>query len=157
MNIFLSSVKFHDGTTAVELIVSAKTLLTNVYAIESKSSLNIDKVLQDHFCEHEMIINIWSDISQEEFMGSVHNLLYSYRVRSKQYEAHNITRTLMDAIFSILKATISLSLIFLVQQAGTGSYAWPMLSQYSTALVIDTCLGVPHTRLHMDSILMSRT
>ena len=33
---FFSSVRFHDRTTAVELIVGTKTLLTDVYAIGFK-------------------------------------------------------------------------------------------------------------------------
>ena len=32
-------------------------------------------------------INIWSDNSQEEFMGSVLKLLHAYGVGSKEYEA----------------------------------------------------------------------
>ena len=44
---FFSSVKYHDRNTAVEIIVGTKTLLTDVYAIVSKSGLNIAKFLQD--------------------------------------------------------------------------------------------------------------
>ena len=42
---FFSLVPAHDGTTSVELLVGTKTLLTEVYAIRTKSGLNIDKVL----------------------------------------------------------------------------------------------------------------
>ena len=62
---FFSSVKSHDGTTAVELIVGTKTLLTDVYAIGSNSGLNISKVLLDCFRERGIPINIWSNNSQE--------------------------------------------------------------------------------------------
>ena len=83
-----SSVKTNDGTTAVKLIVGTKTLLTDVYAIGSKSVLNIAKVLQYRFCKRGIPINIWSNNSQEEFMGSVHKLLRAYGVGSKKSEAH---------------------------------------------------------------------
>ena len=72
---FLSSVRSHDGTTAVEFIVGAKTLLTDVNAMGSKSGLNIFKVLKDRFRKRGVPINIWSDNAQEESMGSVHKLL----------------------------------------------------------------------------------
>ena len=61
---FLSSVKTHNGTTAVELIVRTKTLLTYVYAIWSKSGLNIAKFIQYRFREHGIPINICSDNAQ---------------------------------------------------------------------------------------------
>ena len=44
---FFSSVKSHDETTAVKLVVGIKTLITDVYAIQSKSDLNISQFLQD--------------------------------------------------------------------------------------------------------------
>ena len=45
-----SSIKDHDRTNAVEIIVGTNTLLTDVYAIGSKSGLKIVKVLKDRFC-----------------------------------------------------------------------------------------------------------
>ena len=42
---FLFSLKSHDGTTNVEIIVGTKTLLMDVYAIGYKSGLNISKYL----------------------------------------------------------------------------------------------------------------
>ena len=69
IKVFLSSVLSHNGTTTVELIVGPKTLLTDVYSIGSNSYLNIYKVLQDRFRKRGIPINIWSDNSQEEFMG----------------------------------------------------------------------------------------
>ena len=62
---FFSSVKSHDSTTTVELIVGNKTLLTYVYAIGYKSALNIAKFLRDRFRERGITINIWSNNSQE--------------------------------------------------------------------------------------------
>ena len=62
---FFSSVKYHNVITAFELIVVTKTLLTDVYAIGSNSVLNIDKVLQDRFCDRGIPIKIWSDNAQE--------------------------------------------------------------------------------------------
>ena len=64
IGIFSYSVQAQDGTTAIELIVFPNTLLTDVYAIESKSGLNIATVLQDRFRKRVMRINIWSDNSQ---------------------------------------------------------------------------------------------
>ena len=61
---FFSSVKVHDGTTAVELIVVTNTLLKDVYTIGSISGLNIAEVPQDRLREREIPINIWSDIAQ---------------------------------------------------------------------------------------------
>ena len=46
----LYSVHDHNGTATVEVIVSTKTIITDVYAIGSKSGLNIVNVLQDRFC-----------------------------------------------------------------------------------------------------------
>ena len=60
----------------------------DAYAIVSKSGLNIAKVLQDRFHERGIPINIWSNNSQEYFMGSVRKLLHAYGVVSKQYESH---------------------------------------------------------------------
>ena len=85
---FFSSVKSHNGTTAVEIVVGTKTLLTDVYAIGSKSGLNTAKFLQCGFCECGIPINIWSDNSQEVFMESVRKLLHTYGVGSNKYEAH---------------------------------------------------------------------
>ena len=82
------SVKYHDGTAAIELIVGTKTILTDVYAIGSKSGLNIANFSQDRFRERGIPIKIWSDNAQEEFMGSVRKLLRAYRVGIKQSEAH---------------------------------------------------------------------
>ena len=85
---FFSSVKSHDGTTDVELMVGIKTLLTDVYAIWSKSGLNIAKVLQDCFHKRGIPINIWSNNVKEELTGSVHKLLRAHGLGIKQYEAH---------------------------------------------------------------------
>ena len=82
-----SSVPANGGTTADELIFSTKTLHTNVFAIWSKSSLNISKVLQDRFREHGIPMNIWSDNVQEYFMWSVRKLLRPFGVGIKQSEA----------------------------------------------------------------------
>ena len=62
---FFSSVQYRDGTTAVELIVGTKKILTNVYAIGSNSVLNISKLLQDRLHECGITINIWSENTQE--------------------------------------------------------------------------------------------
>ena len=85
---FFSSVKSHDSNTDVEIIVGTKTLLTDVYAIVSKSGLKISKVLQDRFYECGIPINIWPDNAQEEFMGGMRKLIRAYVVVSKKYEAH---------------------------------------------------------------------
>ena len=61
---FFSYVQAHDSTAAVETIVITKTLLTNVYAIGSKSGLNIVKVLQERFLKHGIPIDIWYDNAQ---------------------------------------------------------------------------------------------
>ena len=61
---FFSSVKYHNGTTNVEIIVGTKTLLTDVYAVGSNSGLIIAKVPQDRFRERGIPINIWSDNAQ---------------------------------------------------------------------------------------------
>ena len=58
---FFSSVKSHNGTTDVEVIVGTKTLLTDVYAIASKSDLNISKFLQYLFYKRGIPISIWSN------------------------------------------------------------------------------------------------
>ena len=55
---FFSSVPAHNGTTSIELILVTKTLLTNVYMIESNSSLNISNILQDRYHERGIPINI---------------------------------------------------------------------------------------------------
>ena len=62
-NLF-SYVQAHDSTATVETIVITKTLLTNVYAIGSKSGLNIVKVLQERFLKHGIPIDIWYDNAQ---------------------------------------------------------------------------------------------
>ena len=84
---FLSSLKSHCGNTAVKLIVGTKELFTDVYAIWSKSGLNISKFLQDRLRERGIPINIWSDNAQEEFMGILLKLLCAYGVGSNQSEA----------------------------------------------------------------------
>ena len=61
---FFSSVKSHEGTTAVELIVGTKTLITYVYSVVSNSGLNIAKVLQERFRECGIPFNICSDNAQ---------------------------------------------------------------------------------------------
>ena len=62
---FFSSLRAYDGTNNVEIIVGTKTLLTDVYAIESKSGINIAKVIQDHFCETWNNNNNMVDNSQD--------------------------------------------------------------------------------------------
>ena len=52
------SVKYHNGTTVIELIVGTKTILTDVYAIGSKSGLNIANFSQDRFRERGIPIKI---------------------------------------------------------------------------------------------------
>ena len=74
---FFSSVKSHDETTAVKLVVGIKTLITDVYAIQSKSVLNISQFLQDWFRACRITIIIWSQ-AQEEIMGSVRKLLRAF-------------------------------------------------------------------------------
>ena len=69
---FFSSVKSNDRNNADEIIVGTKTLLIDAYSIVYKSGLNIAKFLQDHFYQCVIPINIWSDNTQGEFMGSVH-------------------------------------------------------------------------------------
>ena len=59
-NLFYS-VKSHDGTISVELIFGTKTLTPDVYAIVSKSGLNIDQVLQERFRERGIPISICYD------------------------------------------------------------------------------------------------
>ena len=44
IDIFISSLKYHNGNTAVEPAFCTKTLLADVYAIRSKYCLNITKV-----------------------------------------------------------------------------------------------------------------
>ena len=85
---FFSSVKYHDGTTTVEIIFGTNAILADIYAIGSNKGLNIAKVLQDFFYERGVPINIWYYNSQEEFMGSVRKLLCAYGVCSNKYEAH---------------------------------------------------------------------
>ena len=85
---FLSLLKYHDSTNDVELIVDTNTILVGVYAIGSNSVPNIAKFLQDRFCERGIPINIWSDNSQEKFMGSAQKLLHAYGGVIKQYESH---------------------------------------------------------------------
>ena len=46
---FFSSVKSHDSNTDVAIIVGTKTLLTDVYAIVSKSGPNMTKFIQYRF------------------------------------------------------------------------------------------------------------
>lgn len=70
------------------MIVVTKTLLTKFYAIGSKSGLNIAKFLQDGFWERGIPINICYDNAQEEFVGSVINILHAYGLGSNQYKAH---------------------------------------------------------------------
>ena len=65
LDTLFSSVKSHNIYTAVEIIFGTKTLLTDVYAIVSKSGLNIAKFIQDRFYECGIIINIWSNNAQE--------------------------------------------------------------------------------------------
>ena len=84
IDIFFSSVPDHDVTTAVELTFGTKILLTNIYAIGSNSGLNIYKVLQDRFCKHGILINIWYDNAQEEFMGSLRKIICAYGVGIKK-------------------------------------------------------------------------
>ena len=79
--------KVCDGTTAVEIIFGTKKFLTDVYAIEPKSGLNIVKALQDRFRKRGIPIDICSNNAQEYFMGSVWKLLHNYGVGSKQSEA----------------------------------------------------------------------
>ena len=55
---FFYSVKAHDDTIAVELIVGTKELLMNVYDKGSKSGLNIAKVLQDRLINSGITIKI---------------------------------------------------------------------------------------------------
>ena len=102
INNFFSSVRAHDGTTPIELIIDTETLLTNVYAIGSKSSLNIAKVLQYRFREGGITINIWSDNAQKEFMGSVCKLLRAYGVGSKKYEAQKNNNNLINYVLNTL-------------------------------------------------------
>ena len=52
INTLFSLVTSHNGTTAVELIVGTKNLLTDVYAIGPNSGLNIANVLQHRFRKH---------------------------------------------------------------------------------------------------------
>ena len=56
---FLYSVKILNNNTSVELIVGTKTLITYVYAIGSKSGLNISQFLQDRLCACRIHISIW--------------------------------------------------------------------------------------------------
>ena len=60
INNFFYSVKSKNGTTFVELTVGTKKPPTDVYAIGSKSDLNIYKVLQERFHKRGITINIWS-------------------------------------------------------------------------------------------------
>ena len=48
---FLSLAPVHDGTIVMKLIFGSKTLRTDVYVIGFNPGLNIDKVLQDRFCD----------------------------------------------------------------------------------------------------------
>ena len=83
--------KSHNGTISVEIIFGTNTLLTDFYAIGSKSVLNISKVLYDRFRYNGIPINIWSNNSQEYFIGSVRKLLHAYVVGRKNSESqkHN--------------------------------------------------------------------
>ena len=58
INNFFSSVQANNITYSIELVVVTKTLLTDVYAIGSKSGLNIDKFFQEHFRERGITMNI---------------------------------------------------------------------------------------------------
>ena len=126
---FFSSVESHDVTINVELVVGTKTLLTDVYAIRSKSDLNIAKILLDRFREHRIPIKIWSDNAQEELMESVKNFYAPMEWEVSNLKCTNRNITLRNAVVSILKAPLALSLIVLAHQAGPISYAWNMLSQ----------------------------
>ena len=74
---FFYSVIIHNNNTSIELIVGTKTLITDVYAIQSKSDLNISQFLQDWFRACRITIIIWSQ-AQEEIMGSVRKLLRAF-------------------------------------------------------------------------------
>ena len=84
----LSSVKSHNGTITVQLIVSTKTFLTDIYDVGSNSGLNIAIFLQYRFHKRGIPINIWSDDAQEEFMVSLKKLLRTNGVGSNKFEAH---------------------------------------------------------------------
>ena len=88
LDTLFSSVKSHDSNTTVKIIVGTKTVLMDVYAIVSKSGVNIAKVFQDRFYKCGIPIKIWSNNSQEDFMGIGQKLIRSYGVGSEQSEAH---------------------------------------------------------------------
>ena len=131
INNFFSSVRAHDGTTPIELIIDTETLLTNVYAIGSKSSLNIAKVLQYRFREGGITINIWSDNAQKEFMGSVCKLLRAYGVGSKKYEAHKNNHNPAKRRIQEIKGTTWT----IFDHYGAPSWSWILCMAYVVAIL----------------------
>ena len=128
---FLFSVKAHNSTTAAKIIVGANTLLTDGYCIRSKSGLDISKVLQCRFHNHGIPINIWSDNTQEEFMGSVRKLLRAYVVGSKQYEAHKQNQNPDERRIQEIKCTTCTVL----DSSGTPSFSWIICMAYSVSIL----------------------
>ena len=100
-----SSVKYHGGTTDVELVVGTKRLLMDFYAIGYNSGLNIAKFIQDCFCERGIPINTWSDNAQEDLMWSVRKLLCAYGVVSNKYESHKQNQNPAERRIQDIKGT----------------------------------------------------
>ena len=127
---FFYSVESHDGTTAVEIIVGTKTLLMYVYAIGYKSDLNRAKVLQDRFCERGIIINIWYNNAQEEFMKSARKLLHTYGVGSKQYKAHTQNHNPAECRIREIKSTT----FTILDIYGASRWSWLLCMEYVVSI-----------------------
>ena len=131
VNTFFSSVQAYYGTTDVGLIVGTKTLLTYVYAIGSKSGLNIAKFLQDRFHESGIPINIWSGNTQEEFMGCVRKLLCAYVVGRKKYKAHKKNQNPSERLIQETKSTTCT----ILDRSDTPSWSWILCMAYAVSII----------------------
>ena len=157
MDNFFSSVPARYGTTDVELTIGIKTLLTDVYAIGSKSGIKSSEVFQDRFCECGIPINIWSDNAQEEFMGSVRKLLRTHGEGSKQFESHKHNQKPAKRRIQEIKGTTWTVLDHSGAPNGPESSTWHMSLRLSTEWCTTHCIGVIHTRLIMFLHLMLHT
>ena len=131
INTFFSPVRAQDGTTVVEIIFGTKTLLTDVYAIGSRSGLKIAKVLQDGFRKGGIPINIQYDNVQEYFMGSVRNLLWIYTVGSNTSESHKHNNNPDKHCIQDIKGTTHIVL----DHYGAPSWSWILCMAYAVVIL----------------------
>ena len=127
----MHSFEVHSNESACRKKVRLGLEQVYVYAIGSKSGLNYVKVLQDRFCEHRTTINIWSDNTQEYFMGSVRKLLCNFGLGSKQSKAHKKNQKPDECFIQEIKGTTRT----FIDSSGAPSWSWILCIAYVVAIL----------------------